>query len=607
MKYFIVTLILFLAGFLIHFGCSRKKTLSEFPGKEISLRLEPGLNNPRNSEGDFIQLKSGRILFIYTHFTSGSGDYASAHLASRFSDDGGHTWSAQDQVVLPNEGGLNTMSVSLLRLPGGEIALFYLRKNSEMDCIPYVRFSTNEAQTWSEPIRCIPENGYYVMNNDRVVQLSGGRLLLPVARHANAEGKFCSIGEILCYYSDDNGQTFLKSRIAANPDSVTTQEPGVVELKDGRVFLFCRTEAGVQYQAFSADQGESWSPLQPGPIKSPLSPASIERYPATGDLLLAWNNNYQPGADGGKRTPFTLAISRDDGQSWEQIKNIESDPDGWYCYTAIEFVGDAVLLGHCAGNTRKTSGLAATQITRLSRDWIYAPTTPDPAVKTDSAGTVVLACPDPAAQIRYTLNDSMPTATTGLIYDQPFCVTRTTPLRMQAFAPGKVASQIVGVCVGSDVYQPALEFNGEPGPGVIYHYFEGEIYRTETIEKIPRVESGVAPDFSLERRRRENNFAFIFSGEIEIPTDGQYTFFLESNDGSVLNLDDQRLIDNDGLHGVYEKSATIALRQGRHKIECRYFQQGGNHWLKVAWQGPGFAKKELSGEVLGHRPANNPV
>ncbi|VAX18245.1 Sialidase, partial [hydrothermal vent metagenome] len=104
------------------------------PGKEVTLRLEPGEGNPRNSEGDFIQLKDGKILFIYSHFTGGSGDNSSAYLAGRYSSDGGKTWSSEDVKILPNEGGMNVMSVSLIRLDKDRIALFYLRKNSETDC-----------------------------------------------------------------------------------------------------------------------------------------------------------------------------------------------------------------------------------------------------------------------------------------------------------------------------------------------------------------------------------------------------------------------------------------------------------------------------------------
>ena len=109
--------------------------------------ITSGPGNPRNSEGDFIKLKDGRILFVYTHFTGNSGvDHASAHLAGRFSDDGGKTWTKEDTLILPNEAKMNVMSVSLLRLQDGRIALFYCRKNSFWDCLPIMRTSEDEAK-----------------------------------------------------------------------------------------------------------------------------------------------------------------------------------------------------------------------------------------------------------------------------------------------------------------------------------------------------------------------------------------------------------------------------------------------------------------------------
>src|SRR5690606_22389928 len=121
------------------------------------------------------------------------------------------------------------------------------------------------------------------------------------------------------------------------------------------------------------DQGETWSPAERSNIPSPLSPASIERIPSTGDLLLVWNNNGGENESiAGRRTPFNTAISKDDGKTWIHVKTIEDDPDGWYCYTSIHFTDHHVLLGHCAGNRPQGTGLAVTNITRLNLDWIYS-------------------------------------------------------------------------------------------------------------------------------------------------------------------------------------------------------------------------------------------
>lgn len=335
--------------------------------------LPPGPGNPRNSEGDFIKLEDGRILFIYSHFTDNPGDFGQAYLASRFSDDEGKTWSDEDAIVLPNEGKTNIMSVSLLRLSDNSIALFYLRKNSDTDCRLFMRTSKDEAITWSRPRLCFRDRvGYFVTNNDRVVILTSGRLVAPAALHNTpVQNKFQNNADILCYYSDNNGRTWKNGKSTRSDGSVILQEPGVVELKDGRLMMYCRTDAGSQYISFSEDQGFSWSEFRPSGIVSPLSPASIERIPSTGDLLLIWNNSRPVSGETGKRTPLNAAISKDDGITWKNLKILEDNPDGWYCYTAIEFSGNIVLLGYCAGNRKTGNGLETTQITTFPVGWLY--------------------------------------------------------------------------------------------------------------------------------------------------------------------------------------------------------------------------------------------
>lgn len=337
---------------------------------------------PRRSEGDFVVLKDGRLLFVYSKFTGGGGDFAESHLAGRTSSDGGKSWTKDDVVVLPNEGKMNTMSVSLNRLADGRIALVYARKNSLYDCRPYIRFSSDEAVTWSDPVEIIPEseNGYYVVNNDRVVQLKSGRLLVPVAWHDNpVGGKFESRGVVRCYLSDDAGRTWRRgkgSQDGTQPDGtrVTLQEPGVVELNDGRVLMFSRTGSGSQYLCHSADGGETFDVPRPSALISPQSPASIERIPSTGDLLCVWNDRTgmpPPAPKASKRTPLKAAISSNEGATWKNVTMLEADPEGFYCYIAVEFVGDDVLLGYCASDLRTSKNLADTQITRLPVKLLY--------------------------------------------------------------------------------------------------------------------------------------------------------------------------------------------------------------------------------------------
>ena len=341
--------------------------------RTVVLQLPPGDNNPRNSEGDFVTLKDGRILFIYSRYTgTSSSDHAPAYLAGRFSEDGGNTWSKEDVTIIENEGTMNVMSVSLLRLQNGSIALFYLRKNSQVDCIPMLRISTDEAKTWSSPVACIADKeGYFVLNNNRVIQLKNGRLLMAVALHESTGNKFNGNGRLFSYYSDDNGATWHCGLEVPNPLEIVAQEPGVIELKDGTIMMFIRASGGFQQLSYSKDQGHTWSPMVASALPSPLSPASVARIPSTGDLLLVWNNN-----DGGnpqtngKRTPLTVAISKNEGKSWEHITNIESDPAGWYCYIAIHFTENDVLLSYCDGPPRH-GHLTVTTIALLRLEDLY--------------------------------------------------------------------------------------------------------------------------------------------------------------------------------------------------------------------------------------------
>lgn len=344
----------------------------------VVLNIEPTKENPRNSEGAFATLKSGRVIFYYTQFYGGGADNAPARIVCIHSDDQGRTWSAP-RTVVENAGGENVMSVSLLRLKSGKLALFYLIKNSWLDCRPYIRISTDDGATWTDPKRVVAAPGYFVLNNDRVVQLAQGRLVVPVAFH-RARGEdpkssksFEKRGIVFWYLSDDEGQTWREANswwAAPQECSSGLQEPGVVELADGKLFSWARTTLGAQYGFISADGGRTWSAPEPTSLKSPCSPASIKRLPGSSDLLAIYNDHTGdfPFVQN-KRTPLVAGISSDGGKTWPVRKLLEGDADGWYCYTAMHFVDGAVLLGYCAGDP-KVGGLNRLRIRRVSLDWL---------------------------------------------------------------------------------------------------------------------------------------------------------------------------------------------------------------------------------------------
>lgn len=339
--------------------------------------IDPSEANPRNSEGAIVQLADGSLFLAYSRFTSGADDNSEAQIACRVSKDGGRTWS-DDRILVDREGRENVMSVSIQGLPSGELLLFYGVKNGWDDLRFYVRRSSDEMRTLSGRVCATPHEGYHVVNNDRIVRLFSGRLIVPAAFHPCAEGTFetwSHRGIAMCFLSDDDGRTWRRSCTQLEGPSESgsgLQEPGVIERGDGRLMMWARTDMGFQYESSSEDGGETWSPALPGPLVSPCSAASIKRMPWDGRLLVVFNDHSgkHPFREQ-RRTPLCTAVSYDEGRTWTNSKVLEGDPDGWYCYTSVTFVDDRVVLGYCAGDT-KIGGLNRLKVVAVQRDWLCA-------------------------------------------------------------------------------------------------------------------------------------------------------------------------------------------------------------------------------------------
>lgn len=299
-------------------------------------------DHPRNGEGDLIRLKNGDLFLAYGRWEKSTSDFGLAELWSKTSSDCGKTWGNERQLVA-NEGKLTTFSVSLLRLKNGHILMSYLTKDSEQDCNIFFRTSTDECKTWS-PRRKFeapsPTSGYTAMNNARLVLLKSGRILAAAWAHGINGAPI--VGFTL--YSDDNGKTWKKSsevdmRVLDPDNKVGTQEPAVVELKDGRILMLIRNDFGCIAKSYSGDRGETWSKPELIPeLEAPVAPSSIIRIPKTGDLLLIWNRNKK------ERRPLNSAISRDEGKTWEHFRVVD---DGLgFAYTSITPVDDKIILSY---------------------------------------------------------------------------------------------------------------------------------------------------------------------------------------------------------------------------------------------------------------------
>jgi hypothetical protein len=102
-------------------------------------------------------------------------------------------------------------------------------------------------------------------------------------------------------------------------------------------------------------------------------------------------------------------------------------------------------------------------------------------------------------------------------------------------------------------------------------------------------------DIAVAPSLRPDFFGYLFTGFLKVPADGDYTFSLDSDDGSRLVVDGDVVAEYDGIHGEGKpKTATVPLKAGRLPIRLEYFQGQHGKGLSVAWSGPGFAARTLS-------------
>ena len=88
------------------------------------------------------------------------------------------------------------------------------------------------------------------------------------------------------------------------------------------------------------------------------------------------------------------------------------------------------------------------------------------------------------------------------------------------------------------------------------------------------------------------------TGIIHIPSDGNWTFYLSSDDGGKLWIDDVEIVDNQGHHGMRERSGVVWLEAGEHELRTEFFEHGGHAGLQLKWEGPGVSKQTVPTNVL---------
>jgi len=197
---------------------------------------------------------------------------------------------------------------------------------------------------------------------------------------------------------------------------------------------------------------------------------------------------------------------------------------------------------------------------------------------------VTSPCRDGA--IHYTLDGSPPTASSPA-YAGPIQLDASATVRaVFVGAAGGVSRPVEVTCRRIE----PRSFDGKTlGPGVRYDYYEGAWTALPDFERLKSAARGIAPAVSLGPARRVDNYGLRFSGYLELPQAGTYTFTLASDDGARLTIDGGTAIEMDGVHGVVTQHKALELAAGWHRLDVVYFQGVGGSDLRLTCEGPGLA------------------
>jgi len=207
-----------------------------------------------------------------------------------------------------------------------------------------------------------------------------------------------------------------------------------------------------------------------------------------------------------------------------------------------------------------------------------------------------------SGEIRYTLDGADPVVG-SMLYSDPVRLTESATVKARTYWSDGSFSSVTEMAIEKVTLREGRE-DSALEPGLTYQYFQDEadeVWRQiPDFEELEPVSIGVADQCNLEPAERDSKFAFIFEGYISLPSEGIYTFFSDSDDGTKLYIDDELVVDNDFRHGMVEKSGQIALGAGLFPFRLEYYQGTGGNGLEVSFEGPGLEKQVIPKESLFH-------
>ncbi len=210
------------------------------------------------------------------------------------------------------------------------------------------------------------------------------------------------------------------------------------------------------------------------------------------------------------------------------------------------------------------------------------------------AETTSLKIENPNAKgvIRYTLDGSLPTKTSNA-YKEGLSLTQNTVVKSAVFTNEKISSPV------AEAYF-RIRPNDLKKPVKYEIFYEDQLSFLPALgAKKPNLTGTIFEITSDEIKDKiKPNTVVRFTSQIRVDEEKNFRFYLRSDDGSQLFIDNELVVDNDGDHGVRTKDGAINLKTGSHTLKVLWFNGGGDGWLDVFVEEEDKVKQILTNPLL---------
>lgn len=136
-------------------------------------------------------------------------------------------------------------------------------------------------------------------------------------------------------------------------------------------------------------------------------------------------------------------------------------------------------------------------------------------------------------------------------------------------------------------------------PGVNWNIYQDDFLWIPQIATLPVSNEGHTDRPDIDVIKGNKNSILYINGYLQIPKDGEYTFYLSADTKAFLRIHSAQVIDEDfDYKSNTEKKASVFLKAGLHPFRL-YYKNGENNKpaLNFEWSGPGITKQPIDKSI----------